>query len=137
MAGGILSHYRILDGNPSDEQLCQPSWKAHITTFKQPPDQASADRALASDTNETLAPDLGVRHVILPKRGYPTQARLTPEHKAWFVKGRHWPAGVEGRIRVLKRAQGLDRCLNPGATGFQGRVGWGRIAGNLAVLGPT
>lgn len=102
--GGIVSHYRILDGNPSDEKQWQPSLKAHLTTFNQPPIQASADRGLSSEPNEQLGHDLGVRHVVIPKRGYRSKVRLKHEHKAWFVKGRHWHAGVEGRISILKRA---------------------------------
>jgi len=135
--GGLVSHYRILEGNPSDEQQWKPSLKAHIATFQQPPVQASADRGLSSEPNEKLAHHLGVQHVIIPKRGYRSKARLKHEHKAWFVKGRHWHAGVEGRISVLKRAHGLGRCLAHGLSGFQCWVGWGVIAGNLAVLGRT
>jgi IS5 family transposase len=133
--GGLVSHYRIVDGNPSEEKQWKPSLKAHIKTFQQPPVQASADRGLSSDPNEKLAHDLGVRHVVIPKRGYRSKARVKHEHKAWFVKGRHWHAGVEGRISVLKRAHGLGRCQNHGESGFQCWVGWGVIAGNLAVLG--
>lgn len=135
--GGIVSHYRILDGNPSDEKQWEPSLKAHIKIFLKPPVHASADRGLSSDPNEQLAHDLGVRHVVIPKRGYRSKARLKHEHKTWFVKGRHWHAGVEGRISVLKRAHGLGRCLAHGLSGFQCWVGWGVIAGNLAVLGRT
>jgi transposase, IS5 family len=135
--GGLISHYRILDGNPPDEQQWKPSLKAHLKTFHQPPQQASGDRGLYSEPNEQLAQDLGVKRVILPKRGYRSKARLKHEHKAWFEKGRHWHAGVEGRISVLKRAHDLGRCLAHGITGFQCWVGWGVIAGNLAVLGRT
>lgn len=135
--GGLVSHYRILDGNPSDEQQWKPSLKAHLKTFHQPPQQASGDRGLYSEPNEQLAHDLGVKQVILPHRGHRSNARLKHEHKAWFVKGRHWHAGVEGRISVLKRAHDLGRCLAHGLNGFHGWVGWGVIAGNLAVLGRT
>jgi len=135
--GGLVSHYRILEGNPNDEKQWKPSLKAHLKTFHQPPHQASGDRGLFSEPNEQLAYDLGVKKVILPKRGYCSKARLKQEHKAWFVKGRHWHAGVEGRISVLKRAHDLGRCLAHGFTGFQCWVGWGIIAGNLAVLGRT
>lgn len=135
--GGLVSHYRILEGNPFDDQQWQPSLKAHLKTFAQPPYQASGDRALFSEPNEQLAHELGVKHVILPQRGHRSPARLKHEHKAWFVKGRHWHAGVEGRISVLKRAHNLGRCLTHGLTGFQAWVGWGVIAGNLAVLGRT
>jgi transposase, IS5 family len=135
--GGLVSHYRILDGNPSDEQQWKPSLKAHLKTFHQPPQQASGDRGLYSEPNEQLAHDLGVKKVILPQPGYRSKTRWKHEHKAWFVKGRHWHAGVEGRISVLKRAHDLDRCLAHGLTGFECWVGWGVIAGNLAVLGRT
>jgi len=117
--GGLVSHYRILKGNPSDEQQWKPSLKAHLETFHQPPVQASADRGLFSEPNEQLAHNLGVKHVILPKRGYRSKVRLKHEHKKWFVKGRHWHAGVEGRISVLKRAHSLGRCLAHGFSGFQ------------------
>ena len=135
--GGLVSHYRILDGNPSDEEQWKPSLKAHLKTFHQPPHQASGDRGLYSEPNEQLAHNLGVKKIILPKRGYRSKARLKHEHKAWFVKGRHWHAGVEGRISVLKRAHDLGRCLAHGLNGFQCWVAWGIIAGNLAVLGRT
>ena len=135
--GGLVSHYRILDGNPSDADQWKPSLKAHLKTFHQPPRQASGDRGLYSQPNEQLAHDLGVKKVILPQPGYRSQARLKQERKAWFVKGRHWHAGVEGRISVLKRAHDLGRCLAHGLMGFQCWVGWGVIAANLAVLGRT
>lgn len=133
--GGLVSHYRILDGNPSDEQQWKPSLQAHLKTFHQPPDQASGDRGLFSEPNEQLAYELGVKRVILPQRGHRSKARLKHEHKTWFVKGRHWHAGIEGRISVLKRAHDLGRCLAHGLNGFHCWVGWGVIAGNLAVLG--
>jgi IS5 family transposase len=133
--GGIVSHYRILKGNPSDELQWQPSLQAHLITFKSPPEQASADRGLYSAANEKTAQDLGIQQVILPKRGYKSKQRREYEHQDWFVEGRKWHAGVEGRISVLKRVHGLDRCLNHGEAGFQRWVGWGVIVGNLAVMG--
>lgn len=133
--GGIVSHYRILDGNPSDELQWQPSLEAHQDLFHSPPEQASADRGLYSGPNEKIANDLGVQYVILPKRGYKSKARQEYERQDWFVAGRKWHAGVEGRISVLKRAHGLDRCLNHGEIGFHRWVGWGVIVGNLAVMG--
>jgi len=135
--GGLVSHYRILDGNPHDEQQWKPSLKAHLKTFRHPPQPASGDRGLFSEENEKLAHKLGVKRVILPQRSHRSIARLKHEHKAWFVKGRHWHAGVEGRISVLKRAHSFSRCLAHGFTGFQCWIGWAVIAGNLAVLGRT
>jgi IS5 family transposase len=133
--GGIVSHYRILDGNPNDETQWEPSLEAHVRSFKQPPEQASADRGLYSSPNEQFAKDMGVEQVVLPKRGYKSKQRREYEGQEWFVEGRKWHAGVEGRISVLKRAHGLGRCLNRGLSGFERWIGWGVIAGNLAVMG--
>lgn len=133
--GGIVSGYRILDGNPPDAQQWQPSLKAHQNLFHHPPQQASADRGVYSPDNETLAQKMGIKRVILPKPGYKSKQRKTLERRKWFVNGRKWHAGVEGRISVLKRAHGLERCLDHGQHGFHRWVGWGIIAGNLAVMG--
>lgn len=133
--GGIVSGYRILDGNPPDAQQWLPSLKAHQQLFHHPPQQASADRGVHSPDNEQLAQNMGVQRVILPKPGYKSQQRQTLESRKWFVDGRKWHAGVEGRISVLKRAHGLERCLDRGENGFHRWVGWGVIAGNLAVMG--
>jgi IS5 family transposase len=133
--GGIVSHYRILDGNPPDAPQWQPSLKAHQKLFHHPPQQASADRGVYSPDNEQLAQKMGVKRVILPKPGHKSRQRKTFENRKWFVCGRKWHAGVEGRISVLKRAHGLERCLDHGENGFHRWVGWGVIAGNLAVIG--
>lgn len=133
--GGIVSHYRVLEGNPSDSLQWIPSLDAHVKSFGSPPQQASADRGLSSQANEEAASTLGIEHVILPKRGYRSKLRQEYEAQEWFVAGRKWHAGVEGRISVLKRAHQLGRCLNHGWNGFQCWVGWGIIAGNLAILG--
>jgi IS5 family transposase len=133
--GGIVTHYRILAGNPNDETQWEPSLVAHVERFGKPPEQASADRGLYSAPNEHFAKELGVKQVVLPKRGYKSKQRRQHESQEWFVQGRKWHAGVEGRISVLKRAHGLGCCLNHGLPGFERWVGWSVIAGNLAVLG--
>jgi IS5 family transposase len=133
--GGIVSHYRVLEGNPNDNHQWQPSLEAHLRTFGHAPQQASGDRGLYSGPNEQTAKDLGVRYAILPKPGYRSKQRKAHESQEWFVLGRRWHAGVEGRISVLKRAHGLGRCQDHGWDGFKCWVGWGIIAGNLAVMG--
>lgn len=133
--GGLISHYRVLEGNPSDTEQWLPSIDAHIDLFDHPPTQASADRGVHSPDNEREAKQRGVAQVILPKPGYRSEERLDYEHQDWFASGRKWHAGVEGRISVLKRAHGLGRCRNHGWEGFKTWVGWGVVAGNLAVIG--
>lgn len=133
--GGIISHYRILEGNPNDQEQWVPSLEAHQRLFDKPPELASADRGLYSPDNEQAAQDRGVNQVILPQSGHRSQPRVVYERQEWFVAGRHWHAGIEGRISVLKRAHGLECCLDHGLDGFHRWVGWGVIGGNLAVIG--
>lgn len=133
--GGIVSDYRILDGNPADSDQWQVSIDNHIERFGTAPRQASADRGVYSQPNETYATQRGVKRVILPKAGYKSQKRREHERQAWFRRGRHYHAGIEGRISVLKRKHGLDRCFNHGENGFERWVGWGIIANNLTHIG--
>jgi hypothetical protein len=45
--------------------------------------------------------------------------RIAHERQRWFRRGRRYHHGVEGRISVLKRVYGLDRCLYHGQDGFE------------------
>lgn len=133
--GGIVSDYRVLDGNPADSDQWQPAIDRHIEQFNKVPYQASADRGVWSAPNEAYAHQCGVKRVILPKPGYKSVPRRQHERQSWFRRGRRYHAGIEGRISVLKRKCGLDRCLNHGHDGFQRWVGFGIIAHNLSVIG--
>ena len=133
--GGIVSSYRVLEGNPNDLTQWAPSLARHQELFDRPPDQMSGDRGMYSSDNEALAQRAGVQRVVLPKRGYRSAKRKTHERQRWFRRGRHYHNGVEGRISVLKRRHGLARCRYHGKQGFERWVGWGIIAHNLLVIG--
>jgi len=133
--GGIISGYRILDGNAADSQQWQPSLDHHVQQFGRPPRQASADRSVYSAANEACATALGVQRIVLPKAGAKSTARRQHEGQPWFRRIRRWHAGIEGRISVLKRKHGLRRCADRGEKGFQRWVGLGIIVANLAVIG--
>jgi IS5 family transposase len=135
--GGIVSNYRVLAGNPSDDAQWTPSLRRHQELFGRPPEQASGDRGLYSAGNESLAETMGVRRVILPKPGHRSEQRKQHEKQRWFRRGRRYHQGVEGRISVLKRRHGLDRCLYHGQDGFERWIGWGLIAHNLLKIGTT
>jgi IS5 family transposase len=135
--GGIVTHWRVLDGNPSDKDQWIPSLDAHQQLFGKPPTQASADRGVYSKSNEVDAKDRGILQVVLPKPGKKSDDRRQFERQPWFRKARRWHAGVEGRISVLKRCFKLDRCLNHGEDGFHRWVGWGVITHNLRKIGST
>jgi IS5 family transposase len=133
--GGFIAQYDVLAGNPTDDGQWQPTLDKHIQLFGRPPRQASADRGVHSADNEVYATQLGVKRVILPKPGRKSELRRKHERQRWFWRGRRFHAGVEGRISVIKRKHGLDRCRNRGQDGFERWVGWGVIANNLTAMG--
>ena len=133
--GGFIAQYEVLDGNPADEAQWQPTLENHVQLFGRPPRQVSADRGVHSTANEVFATKLGVKRVVLPKPGRKSETRRQHERQRWFWRGRRFHAGVEGRISVIKRKHGLDRCRNHGQDGFERWVGWGVIANNLTALG--
>jgi IS5 family transposase len=133
--GGIVSSYRVLEGNPNDQRQWQPSLARHQALFDHPPDQMSGDRGMYSADNEAAAERAGVRRVILPRPGHRSAQRQQHERQRWFRRGRRYHSGVEGRISVLKRRHGLNRCRYHGRDGFERWVGWGIIAHDLLVIG--
>jgi transposase, IS5 family len=133
--GGLVTRWEVLQGNPNDDQHWAASLEHHQKLFGRPPDQASGDRGVHSPNNERMAAEKGVKRVILPQPGKKSEVRKKHERQSWFVRGRRWHVGIEGRISVLKRRFGLDRCRDHGETGFEKWVGWGVIAANLRVIG--
>ena len=132
--GGIISEYRILHGNPRDDQQWMSSLKHHQKLFGHPPETATGDRGIYSVDNERVAHALGVKHVALPQPGAKTKRRQRYEKQKWFRAALRFRAGIEGRISGLKRARRLDRCLNRGEEGLARWVGWRIITNNLVVI---
>jgi IS5 family transposase len=132
--GGIISGYRILDGNASEKEQLRPSLDHHVQLFDKPPNLLTADRGLYSDDNERYAQSQGVKQVIMPKPGAKSATRMAYEQQPWFRRGRNWRARIEGRISGLKRGQKLERCLYHGSNGMERWVGWGLIAHDLRAI---
>ena len=132
--GGIISGYRILQGNPSDEKGLLPSLENHQRLFGRPPWLVAADRGVYSLANEEAARGMGVRRVALPKKGAKTEERQRHERQGWFRRARRFRAGIEGRISVMKRRGQLGRCRDKGEEGFGRWIGWGVLTSNLHAI---
>jgi len=133
--GGIVSEYRILPGNPPDNQdQWATSLKHHRHLFGHPPITATADRGVHSSNNEAIARQEKVKEPALPKPGAKTPERQAYEAQPWFKAALRFRAGIEGRISVLRGPRGLRRCLNRGESGMERWVGWGVITNNLVVM---
>jgi IS5 family transposase len=136
--GGIISRYEILEeGGGQDHPYLRASLEGHQQRFGRPPDLLAGDRGVSTPENERLAKEFGVKHVVLPKTGQVTPERREYERQGWFRRGFRFRAGIEGRISVLQRCQGLDRSLNHGEDGFGRWVGWGIVTANLVRIART
>jgi IS5 family transposase len=131
---GIVTGYRVLEGNPTDDKQLLPSLESHQKLFGRPPWLVTADRGVYSPANEEAARAMGVRRVALPKKGAKDKERRRHERQGWFRRGKRFRAGIEGRISVMKRRGYLGRCRDKGEEGFLGWVGWGVLTSNLHAI---
>jgi IS5 family transposase len=132
--GGIVTRFAVLSGNPLDADQLRPSLDHHQHTFDHPPHLVTADRKVFSPQGEAAAQQRGVRYVAIPKPGQVSAQRRVYEQQAWFRSGRHWRAGLESRISLLKRRYRLSRCRYHGDDGMERWVGWGIIAYDLRTI---
>src|SRR5262249_27172163 len=99
------------------------------------PHTVAADAAFFSAPNEAAATDKGVKRVAVPNRSTKNAERKLLQKKRWFRRAQAWRTGCEGRISVLKRRHGLNRCRYRGDDGMKRWVGLGVIADNLINIG--
>jgi transposase, IS5 family len=132
--GGIISGYRVLDEPGQDYAYLADSLQAHQRRFGKPPYLVTGDRGVSSPKNERLAQAAGITRVVLPWDGKGSPERRTHERTRWFRRGFRFRAGIEGRISVLRRCDGLARCPDHGLGGMGRYVGWGIVTHNLAKI---
>ncbi len=134
-AKGLVTQYKVLNGNPSDADHVASSLKCHMKAFGRAPKLYGADRGFFSEQNLASCARNGVSTVCIPQRG----GKRAPEREAYekssaFKKGQRFRAGIEGRISVLSRGRGMKRCLAEGSERFELWVGAAVLANNLMVI---
>lgn len=134
-ARGLITQYRVLEGNPSDHIHVTPSLERHQETFGLAPDWYSSDRGFFSDENIKACQDIAVKLVCIPQRGGKrTSKREALEKSPEFKQGQRFRAGIEGRISVLFRGRGMKRCLAEGRERFELLIGAAVLANNLMLI---
>jgi IS5 family transposase len=126
--------YQVYERRPDDRTLAIPSLVVHQQIFGRAPHLFAADRGFWSQANKPAATAAGVKRVCIPAVGKPSVEQRAEQHQRWFRRGQRVRAGCEGRISVMKRRDGLARCLYRGPAGIQRWVGWGVVSNNLWVL---
>lgn len=134
-AKGLVTQYRVLNGNPSDDGHVDSSLRRHRETFGNAPRVYSADRGFFSPANIEKCEAAGVELVCIPQRGgKKSSAQESHEKSPSFKSAQRFRAGIEGRISVLFRGRGMKRCLAEGRERFELLVGAAVLANNLMVI---
>jgi IS5 family transposase len=132
----IVTHYEVYEERPWDSDLLLPALETHRQLLGRTPYLITADAAFFSRRNELSAHAQGVKRVAIPNRSPHRGAqRKQLEKRRWFRKAQRWRTGSEGRISLLKRRHGLNRCRYKGLPGIRRWVGLGVIADNLINIG--
>jgi IS5 family transposase len=132
--GKIITDFKVLSSNSGDRDLLIPSVEKHQELFNRLPRLVAADRGFFSEDIENQLTSIGVKRIGIPKIGKKSANRSKHEKAPWFRRSQRFRAGCEGNISVLKRAFGMDRCLNKREDGFGSWIGWRVIARNLKTI---
>jgi IS5 family transposase len=137
-AHGLVTQYRVLDGNPSDEDHVESSLKAHKETFGSAPEVFATDRGFDNAANQKTCRKARIRCASIPQRGgKKTAERQALEKSPDFKKAQRFRAGIEGRISVLLRGRGMKRCLAHGKERFTVFIGVAVLTNNLIKIAET
>jgi len=131
-AQGLITQYRMLDGNPSDEDHVESCLKSHQKTFGSASEVFATDRGFHNEINQKVCQKAGVACASIPQRGgKKTTERDKIEKTPAFKKAQRFRAGIEGTISVLLRGRGMRRCLAHGRERFEILVGVAVLTNNL------
>jgi IS5 family transposase len=131
----VVTHFEVYDQRPADSDLLIPAIEMHEQRTSRTPDLAAGDAGFYSAKHVAEAQQMGVKRVSVPSRSTKSAALKRDQKKRWFKKGQKWRTGCEGRISVLKRRHGLNRCRYKGIRGMKRWTGLGVIADNLINIG--
>ena len=131
---GVIVDYSLEQGNPADGPQLAPAVERVIKRTGKKPRTVTADRSYGEQSIEDDLHGLGVRHVVIPRKGKPGKARQAAERRRAFRRTIKWRTGSEGRISTLKRQYGWDRTRLDGTEGARTWAGYGVLAHNLVKI---
>jgi IS5 family transposase len=132
---GLITDYRILDGNPVDSDQLLPSVDRHIERFGKAPELLAGDRGFHHASDGEKVRRRGVKLVAIPQRGGKRTAEQESFEKSRpFKQAQAFRSGIEGRISVLFRGRGMKRCLWSGRERFELFIAAAVLANNLMVI---
>ena len=131
---GVVLDHTVEQGNPADAPQLAPAAERITRRTGRPPRAVTADRGYGEKKVDDALHDLGVRTVVIPRKGRPGKARQAEEHRRAFRRTIKWRTGIEGRISTIKRGYGWDRTRIDTTEGARIWTGHGVLAHNLVKI---
>jgi len=131
---GVVLDHSVDQGNPADAPQLAPAVERVVARTGRVPRTVTADRGYGETRVEDQLHRLGVRTVVIPRKGTPGKARQATERRPAFRKTVKWRTGSEGRISSLKRGYGWDRTRLDGTEGARIWTGQAVFAHNLVKI---
>jgi IS5 family transposase len=131
---GIVLDHDVEIGNPADAPQLAPAVARIKKRTGRPPGTVTADRGYGEAAVDAELTDLGVRTVVIPRKGRPGAARQRLEHGRAFRRTIKWRTGCEARISTLKRGYGWDRTRLDTLEGAKTWTGQGIFTHNLTKI---
>jgi IS5 family transposase len=131
---GIVLDHNVEAGNPADAPMLAPAIERITAQVGRAPRAVTADRSYGEAGVETALTDLGVRTIVLPRKGRPSATRRKIEQRTGFQRLVKWRTGSEGRISCLKRDFGWNRTRIDGLRGARTWCGHGVFNHNLIKI---
>jgi IS5 family transposase len=131
---GIVLDHTLERGNPADAPQLAPAVERVKNRTGSPPGTVTADRGYGEKRVEDELHNLGVRTVVIPRKGKPGAARQAQERRPAFRRTIKWRTGSEGRISTLKRGYCWDRSRIDTTEGARIWVGHGVLTHNLVKI---
>jgi IS5 family transposase len=131
---GVVLDHTVEPGNPADAPQLAPAVQRVMRRTGRKPRTVTADRGYGEKRVDDALHELGVRTVVIPRKGRPGKARQAIEHRRAFRRTVKWRTGSEGRISTLKRGYGWDRTRIDGTDGARIWTGHGVLTHNLVKI---
>ncbi len=131
---GVVVDHTLEQGNPADAPQLAPAVRRVIQRTGRKPRTVTADRGYGEKAVDNALHQMGVRTVVIPRKGRPGKERQAAEHQPAFRRTVKWRTGSEGRISTLKRGYGWDRTRLDSLEGARIWTGHGILAHNLVKI---
>jgi hypothetical protein len=133
-SAGFISHHHVMPRDVQDQDVAVEQTRTVQQRLQQRIEEISFDRGFHSPENQAGLAEV-VTHVCLPKPGRKQSVEQAQNASVKFHQAKQRHSGVESAIGALQSGNGLVRCRDVGAVGFERYVALAVLGRNIHALG--